>query len=143
MSVYSEGLHGSLLSGLTGMDCLVGLVMGILSGVALTLMDRIDEHRIIERPRGHPGRIDRCATPAVDGQLDVAAFSACLEQKKHLAAIEADRAEADRAGINATPTIIINNKLITGSKSLSGFKEIIDAELAKLAPAAAPQPTKP
>ncbi|OGR01171.1 MAG: hypothetical protein A2284_08165 [Deltaproteobacteria bacterium RIFOXYA12_FULL_61_11] len=76
-------------------------------------------------------------------QLDVAAFSACLEQKKHLAAIEADRAEADRAGINATPTIIINNKLITGSKSLSGFKEIIDAELAKLAPAAAPQPTKP
>lgn len=51
MSVYSEGLHGSLLSGLTGMDCLVGLVMGILSGVALTLMDRIDEHRIIERHR--------------------------------------------------------------------------------------------
>ena len=51
MSIASEGLYGGLLSGLTGMDCLVGLVMGILSGVALTLMDRIDEHRIIERHR--------------------------------------------------------------------------------------------
>lgn len=51
MSISSVDLHGGLFFGLSGMDCLAGLALGILSGVALTLMDRIDEHRIIERYR--------------------------------------------------------------------------------------------
>ncbi|MDO8812827.1 MAG: hypothetical protein Q7J38_12475 [Gallionella sp.] len=64
MSVYSEGLHGGLLSGLTGMDYLAGLALGILSGVALTLMDRIDEHRIIERHRAPLAYLAALATAA-------------------------------------------------------------------------------
>jgi len=51
MSAAFASLHGGLFFGLTGMDCLAGVALGILSGVALTLMDRIDEHRVIEQHR--------------------------------------------------------------------------------------------
>ena len=37
--------------GFEWVDYLVGILLGLLAGVALTLMDRIDEHHIIERHR--------------------------------------------------------------------------------------------
>lgn len=64
MSFASVDLHGVLFFGLSGMDCLVGVVMGIASGVALTLMDRIDEHRIIERHRTPLAYLSALATAA-------------------------------------------------------------------------------
>lgn len=36
---------------MSGMSWLLGFFLGVLSGVFLTLMDRLDEHRIVERHR--------------------------------------------------------------------------------------------
>lgn len=47
---------------------------------------------------------------AADLQLEVAKFNACLDSSKYAAAVQADIAEAQRLGINSTPTFILNGR---------------------------------
>lgn len=47
--------------------------------------------------------------------LDVARFKTALEDHRHVKAIEADNAEAERIGIQGTPTIFVNGFRVEGS----------------------------
>lgn len=58
-------------------------------------------------------------------------FDACLASQKYKSAVESDIEAAHRAGINATPTFVINGVPYSGALSLDKFQELIDAGLQK------------
>jgi protein-disulfide isomerase len=63
--------------------------------------------------------------------LDVEKFKQCLEKRETRPLVEKDREEAKKAGISATPTFVINGKMLSGAPSLEAFHQIIDEELKK------------
>lgn len=65
--------------------------------------------------------------------LDTSEFTACLDSRKHRAAVEADLAEA-RAVIPqpSTPTIFINGKMLQGALPYPTFKQAIEQALSDL-----------
>jgi protein-disulfide isomerase len=67
--------------------------------------------------------------------LDVARFAADLRDPALLARVRADAAEAQRLGLSATPSLLVNGRLFTGAQTLSTLRTAVDAELA--APASA------
>jgi protein-disulfide isomerase len=62
--------------------------------------------------------------------LDRAQLAAALEDHRHAAAVDADSAVADAAGINGTPSFVINGVFIAGAQPLSKFRRVIDRALA-------------
>jgi protein-disulfide isomerase len=67
---------------------------------------------------------------ASDLGLDLAAFTACLDDHHTQAEIEADAADAARLGLNGTPSFVINGQILVGAQPFEQFKAIIDADLA-------------
>lgn len=63
--------------------------------------------------------------------IDAAKFSDCLDNKKTLDVVNADKAEASSVGVNGTPGFIINGRLISGAQPYENFKAVIDDELAR------------
>lgn len=63
--------------------------------------------------------------------LDQNAFTACLNDNKHGAAISADKNYAASVGISGTPSFVINGMVIGGAQPYELFKAVIDAELAQ------------
>jgi protein-disulfide isomerase len=68
---------------------------------------------------------------AADLGLDIAAFTACLDDHRYQAEVKADTAEAARLGLNGTPSFVINGRILIGAHPFADFKAIIDEELAK------------
>ncbi|MGV8074797.1 MAG: thioredoxin domain-containing protein [Syntrophobacteraceae bacterium] len=66
---------------------------------------------------------------ANDLGLDPDRFKGCLDSGKYSTAIEKEKLDAKHAGIDRTPTFVINGKILIGSVPLDGFKEIIEKEL--------------
>jgi len=66
---------------------------------------------------------------ATDLELDMDAWSACLTSGKYDAGIDADMKAAAAAGVQATPTFLVNGILLSGALPFDSFKNIIDAEL--------------
>lgn len=66
---------------------------------------------------------------AKDLGMDAAAFDECLTKEKYKAEIENDLKEGAAAGINSTPTLIINGKLLAGGRQADAIKAMIDKEL--------------
>jgi predicted DsbA family dithiol-disulfide isomerase len=64
--------------------------------------------------------------------LDVTAFKSCLQSPETESAIGADLKEANRLGLDGTPSFIINGKLLLGVASLDEFNNAILRELRKL-----------
>ncbi|MDA1060211.1 MAG: DsbA family protein [bacterium] len=58
-------------------------------------------------------------------------LNGCIESDKFKAEIDADQADAGRAGISGTPGFIINGNIVSGAQPFSSFEAIIEAELAK------------
>jgi protein-disulfide isomerase len=61
--------------------------------------------------------------------LDLEKFAKSLDSRIFLADVEQDLADVKKAGVNATPTIIINGKLHPGSPSYEEFSTMIEKEL--------------
>ena len=61
---------------------------------------------------------------------DVAKYDACLTSGKFDAKIQANIADAQKAGVSATPTFFVNGTLLSGAQSYDRFKALIDRELA-------------
>jgi len=57
-------------------------------------------------------------------------FNACVDSRKYKDTIEKDIAEGNEAGVDGTPAIFINGRLISGAQPYEAFKKIIDEELA-------------
>ncbi len=61
--------------------------------------------------------------------LDEATFSDCLGSGKYAALLKQDVKDAKAGGIQATPSFLINGKLLEGALPFASFQEVIDAAL--------------
>jgi len=62
--------------------------------------------------------------------LDRSRFAAALEDHRDSAVVDADSAVADAAGINGTPSFVINGVFISGAQPIGKFRRVIDRLLA-------------
>jgi len=69
---------------------------------------------------------------AADIGLDTSAFDTCLDSGAMASEVQKDFSDGQKAGIQGTPGFIINGQTVSGALPFSNFKQIIDAELAKL-----------
>lgn len=67
---------------------------------------------------------------AVDLELDTEAFTACLEEHRYQAEVQADMQYAISIGVQSTPTFFVNGIIVVGAQPYEVFKQIIDQELA-------------
>ena len=60
-------------------------------------------------------------------------FTACLESKKHMGRVQADREEGTRLGVRSTPTFFVNGKVIAGvgEQEKKEFMDLIEEGLAQ------------
>jgi protein-disulfide isomerase len=58
--------------------------------------------------------------------LDEAKFAECYTSKKHQPQVDKSRKQAEAAGIQATPSFVINGFLLQGAQPFEKFKEKID-----------------
>lgn len=68
---------------------------------------------------------------AVTLGVDKAQLKDCFDSDKYKDEIDADNADADKAGISGTPGFIINNQAVSGARPFDYFENIIEEELAK------------
>lgn len=61
--------------------------------------------------------------------LDTATFNACLDSRKHQAAVVKDTADGRELGVNGTPGTFVNGELIQGALPYENFKAAIEAAL--------------
>jgi len=69
---------------------------------------------------------------AVDLGLDAAAFSACLDSSKYGERVRDGVAQGTRLGVNSTPTIYINGRMLQGAQPYETFAAVIDEELSRV-----------
>ncbi len=62
--------------------------------------------------------------------LDTAAFAACLDTHRFKSEVEADARDAALAGLNSTPSFVVNGRVLIGALPFADFKAVIDEELA-------------
>jgi protein-disulfide isomerase len=68
---------------------------------------------------------------AADLGLDAAAFGACLDSSKHGERVRDGVAQGTRLGVNSTPTIYINGRMLSGAQPYETFASVIDEELSR------------
>jgi protein-disulfide isomerase len=68
---------------------------------------------------------------AADLGLDAAAFSTCLDTSKYGERVRNGVAEGTRLGVNSTPTIYVNGRMLSGAQPYETFVSVIDEELSK------------
>jgi protein-disulfide isomerase len=68
---------------------------------------------------------------AGEAGLDAAALARCLEAGTYAAAVEADIAEGNKAGVSGTPSIFVNGRPLPAGGNLEAIVEAIDEELAR------------
>ncbi len=62
--------------------------------------------------------------------LDTVAFAACLDTHRFKSEVEADARDAALAGLNSTPSFVVNGRVLIGALPFADFKAVIDEELA-------------
>ena len=68
---------------------------------------------------------------ATDLGLDGAAFNACLDSSKYGERVRDGVAQGTRLGVNSTPTIYINGRMLSGAQPYETFVSVIDEELSR------------
>jgi protein-disulfide isomerase len=61
--------------------------------------------------------------------LDREAFARCLDGRRFAPQVEADVTQAHALGITATPTFLINGRMLRGNLSVETFRSVIDDAL--------------
>ncbi len=61
--------------------------------------------------------------------LNTATFNECVDSGKHLSAVTADSNEGRAAGVNGTPALFVNGKLISGAVGYAAVKQAIEEAL--------------
>jgi protein-disulfide isomerase len=64
-------------------------------------------------------------------KLDLAAFDACVAERRHRARIDADVEAGRAAGVSGTPAFYVNGIPLYGARSIEEFVKLIEGELAK------------
>jgi len=63
--------------------------------------------------------------------LDAAKFNECLDSSKYESRVQDSIGIGTRLGINSTPTVYVNGRMVNGAQPLEEFTQIIDEELAR------------
>jgi protein-disulfide isomerase len=63
--------------------------------------------------------------------LNGSVFDQCLDSGKHAATVRAGTELGDKMGVNSTPTLYINGRVLLGAVPFESFKQVIDEELAR------------
>jgi len=66
---------------------------------------------------------------ATEMELDVAAFTTCLDEQTHLDEVVQDFRDGESLGVTGTPTFFINGKPLIGAQPYTAFQLRFDAEL--------------
>jgi protein-disulfide isomerase len=61
--------------------------------------------------------------------LQSAAFDGCLDSGKYTERVRQGMEQGSQLGVESTPTVFINGRVIMGSQPIENFKAIIDDEL--------------
>ncbi len=79
-----------------------------------------------------PGSLDAAdlAGRASALRLDETSFGACLSSGRHDTAIQASLRQGEELGVTGTPAYFVNGRMLSGSRPIESFEELIDAELA-------------
>jgi protein-disulfide isomerase len=85
--------------------------------------------RLFENPRALEVPALKSAATALG--LNASKFNDCLDSNTYKAAVQADLDQGEKMGVNSTPTIYINGRVVIGAQPFEVFKSIIDEELAK------------
>jgi protein-disulfide isomerase len=68
---------------------------------------------------------------AADLGLDAAKFNACVDASKYGERVRAGVEQGTKLGVNSTPTIYINGRLLSGAQPYETFVAVIDEELSR------------
>ena len=63
--------------------------------------------------------------------MDTAKFNACLDSAKFEARVQESMAEGSKIGVQSTPTVFINGRMVSGAQPIEVFQTLIDEELAR------------
>lgn len=63
--------------------------------------------------------------------LDMAQFNACLDSGRYSGRVQAQLQAAKGQGVRATPTLIINGRMLEGLYKYEDYRRLIDQELAR------------
>lgn len=66
---------------------------------------------------------------AADLKLDTQKFNECLDTNKYQAKIDQDMAEAQRLGVNSTPTLFVNGQLVRNGSDYQVLQAAVEAAL--------------
>ena len=80
----------------------------------------------------HNGNLNRAlfVKIASDLGLDAGAFTTCIDSGTHTPFIQAERTAAASLGVNSTPTVFVNGKMILGAQPFATFQAAIEEALA-------------
>ena len=76
---------------------------------------------------------DRLKAIATEAGLDIPAWQTCIGAGDQQKAVRAETAQAVAAGVNATPTMVLNGTTIVGLRSVTELGGLIEAAAAKAA----------
>ena len=76
-------------------------------------------------------QVDDLKKHASELGLDAAAFGSCLDTSKYGERVRNGVAEGTRLGVNSTPTIYINGRMLSGAQPYETFVSVIDEELSR------------
>ena len=68
---------------------------------------------------------------AADAGLDAAKFNACVDTSKYGERVREGVAQGTRLGVNSTPTLYINGRMLSGAQPYEAIAAVIDEELAR------------
>ncbi len=68
---------------------------------------------------------------AVDLGLVGEEFKSCLDGGKYRETVDKNIQDGQSIGVNSTPTLVINGRMISGGQTVESLKKLIDEELAK------------
>ena len=76
-------------------------------------------------------QVDSLKAYAADLGLDAAKFNSCLDSSKYGDRVREGVAQGTRLGVNSTPTVYINGRMLSGAHPYETFAAIIDEELSR------------
>lgn len=76
-------------------------------------------------------RVDSLKRYAQELGLDTEEFNECLDSGSMKAEVEDDFQAGTTAGVQGTPTFVINGELVVGAQPFAKFQEVIDRKLAE------------
>jgi len=74
---------------------------------------------------------DQLKAKAAEITLNTAQFNKCLDSDKYAAKVRQDRALGTAVGVNGTPALFVNGRLLSGAVPFDEIQELIEDELAR------------